>query len=1241
MKKLLKVFSCVFILVLSMVGYNYTLNIEAAEDDEVIHVIVDNTEMIAEDVYEKFQQDKYDGMVTEVFSINNSVEDCYYRPLLEDVPYLEESVLRRGFINAYTGYFNLDHIESYIPPEFTGRAAEVLGADYLISNESYSGGQYHATRIPSNSVSKAVAVMQLYKALDLPQYEISYYASAVSADELRQSPAVLNLPSFIKGVNPQYGRMRVFVTRSNVELYKDKAKRDMKMSVDRLSDEAITCGEFIVLAADMMDFYGEPRMSDAEMNAVLQVYGDTIPTYLNSAQQEAYLYLRARGVLNEDLNYNSPISLNQMLDILMCIYDEGSRTDFKQIQITVDVNDTLVSKGYFPKKLMLSEGNDAIQIEQEYDYAPADTYDYYVEKIPQTTFTDTSGKEVHTMFIPAVPSSPQAQALSGFEYCGDETLSGKTYIHYRIRIMDLNSNYMTVTKNVMNGEEGWIQINSAVESDKPEYIWLKQGGGIYTYSYGMGTSGAVLSRRAFSDDEFPEAVCAERQTNSQARGESNFFLAVISNIGNAIFGEPMTVRAAGKASVHITIYNAQNISEASMTKLKSFAGVSNFVDRRNEGVVECDLADASKESEFYANIERDLSNPVNMSVTGIANLNSSILLDFDTLAEKGVVYYENPEDKTYPQPIGDNGSILLINTKYGRVILNNELKQIVVGSTVYKISDPSITLFQYGVDSLEIDYRVAYGWSSNLINIEVTGNGATGTYALNVETKEESITHPNYTTSVFIATPENKSKRDEQGLIVNPYYAGNSGEQKLFLTTSNYSLANWVIIQSEDGDYAVVYYLKDAFTSLGMTPPDDSALLSQILGYSVSSNGWAVRIFPLSRTSLSVQQGVLQDVPPGQFMYVEPFGYMYVLPDYSSYSVEAYLNGTYILPLTSNMVSGYSDISENATGKVNNTIINCNINYFTGYPYGSFPKRLASGGAQLSSEYVSIPNLDEYAGSITSATNPGADKIKAAPAGVQSMFGGYQRQYFTNGQAGSFFSSLFYNTNTTSCYYGTMPLTLNKGMTKNNSGTYRTATISAAELGDGNTAWEWEITLDDTVEFYQIAMWKSGKDGKDTNYRYVTFKNIVTQDIAPEASEDMQKKALTVMKESQENEYPDFDKFSLEYLLNRIEEGTSFVILFVFRIFPLIGIILLTIMFGLTTIKDVKIVQYIFQKTIDPVKLLTFGHMTFQEIDQKKAFVGIIIGYCAFAMLMDGNLLRILIWLSAGYSSFSELLRQL
>lgn len=70
-----------------------------------------------------------------------------------------------------------------------------------------------------------------------------------------------------------------------------------------------------------------------------------------------------------------------------------------------------------------------------------------------------------------------------------------------------------------------------------------------------------------------------------------------------------------------------------------------------------------------------------------------------------------------------------------------------------------------------------------------------------------------------------------------------------------------------------------------------------------------------------------------------------------------------------------------------------------------------------------------------------------------------------------------------------------------------------------------------------------------------------------------------------------------------------------------------------------KIVQLLSMKLIDPIKILTVGKRNIETFKFKDAFVSLMLGYTIFALILNGNLLRIIQWLLNSYSQLLDLIK--
>ncbi len=1217
-----------------------------ANDDSKIEVVVDNHDVVAESIAAAIKANKYDAKVTEIYSVNNSITNCYYRPLASEVPYLEETVLKAGFVSAYTGFFDLDYTDVRVPDEYNERYIQVLGSDILVYDESW-GKEGYMKGLIAATPTRSQAIMAVYKALGLYQYHITYEFKKAS---LKNSPAILNLPDFISGVDDSYGRTEVFVTRSCVSDYMDKAGRDLRTAHGSGRD-GITGGEFIVLCYRMMDYYGEPRMPDLEMAAVLQAYGSKVPTYLSAVEKEAYLYLAARGCLNVNIDYSRELQTSDMLEILMCVADEGSRTDYKNIQLVQNVNETLQVKGYYPRSVTLADNSNAVEIKKQYKYTDATAYDYYVEKSNYTTFKTKGfiGEDVsHQTFMPSKPGDPASLAKDGFEYLGVEKGSdGSSYFHYRIQIIDRNDPYMQQTALLKGSNAMWIQVNTPDETDYPANIWFMQGGGVYSYQSINDSNEVTLSRRAFKEGEFEDAVDAERKSTPTASIKSpvsSFMAKAVS----WVTGDKTVVHAAmdnsgllKSAEVLVEVLNANNITNNSLQTIMSSSAVNGVSwSDENNGTLKFTT---SYYSYVISLILTEQGNADALhGVPAICDLSGEgCLISFKDLAQMGVLYYNS--DGTTPRPVTNSVSeeILVLDSLYGRLVLNDSQHLIVVGSVIYQITsgDP---LWTYNGEELYVDFRCAYGWSENLCSMEITGDQNDVT--LNVVRVDASNQYKETLDTVGIKVPDTfgGNKSYGYGLTVAERALGtaanmNSGHL-FYLASSNYALSNWIIYEGMSGDFLVVYYLKDAFTSKGMNPLDDSnieSVANEIGMCPVAGDNWCVRIVSLNKAV---------NYTPGQFSYVYPYGYIYNVPNDSEFSMDKYLSGEILLPLV------------NRTSSLSSALLyNMNVNYFAGYPYGTLPKSV-SKGSEGSAAYVDEWGSD--AGQLTQS-RPNLE-IVAAPAGIQTMYGGYDLESITSSTggetvlnsavgSGAFISSQVEQAGT-QVYFGTMRMEISTSdSAKSFKGTFYVNNEESNAV---------EVNLSADRVYYNVAAWRNLTINADGSvavaadaqkvYRYVTFGRCSVQ---VEDSEDVTKHETDTVSSSiiqsiieadkEDDAYKDFDGFKFMEMLDYLDQSTSWIVVFCLRVLPYVGIILLTILFGLACMSSNRMVQNFFARTIDPVKLLTIGKMDVTMLDRKKAFIGMIIGYIAFAMLLDGNFLRVIIWLSSGFSAVAKLLRQL
>lgn len=1162
--------------------------------------------------------------VTALYSENRRIPNCYYRPSYEELSIqtdiAAEVALYDRFAAVYTGYFDLydpelKETEVYKPEGSQCRELEILGYDFLLAKEEYneSTREYIATGYRDQFMTWEIAVMDMYKALGK---EIISYARYFEADTnagegqrvtLENSPIGQSLPSYVSNLDTSRVETHLFATRTYaVERYYERAVNELGVSW-RYRKEYMSNSEFIILVAQAMQMYGEPVMSEMEMNLLLQVYGAGIPEYLTDTERNAYLYLKARGVLNLELDYTQPLEFEDMLNILMCVKDKGSRTDFKSVQVTMDIGEELINKGYFPKTVNIADSN-AIYVEEleipESEVAEEIRYyDYLIRVDENTEFVDEVGQPVREdrIFVSAENGHNEKGAREDTAYLGVKEIRGERYYHFR----------------VTTEFKGVLEFNTEQGADTPENIRMtarQVGGGVYSYS--SKKKGTVYIRRDKTFMEFArdmeEDMSAYWDNNRMRRSRTK--VSLLEGFFNWLMP---AVKAYALDSVDRA--RASEVgTEWIRFKVYNVAGAEYDGDRGNVTIT--DNGDGSwtintvavNRAYVLAHIKRNEAQS-SVAYRAICNLTGKVLVDYDTLVEAGLFYTD--VGGQLPTPDDLNATQLTLNGKYGQVRLNSATREIIVGSVLYKLKNTGddLVLFKFlekdGKEKLYIDFRVAYGWSVDTLNTTITGTGDSYT----VSVTREDVLSP-MLKEVYVKPPEGFGTWGDlhnsvsMQIIPGGYLDDND---PCILLTSPYVLSNWLVYQGANtlmgssDEYIYVYYLKSAFEDFGIPLPKGHEGLKRRLGYVVldseeSDSEWCVREFNVGSL---IEQGII--------IYDEQLGYIYKLPAIEDVTLKAYLTGDFLLPICYDRNSG--------------CLRNVNVNKFCGLKYGSI-----SVGEEV--YYVdrsvvdseSIPQAtpipeNEPSPQVTPTPVPGSQVI-ATPVGIPAYYG-TARRYVPVTSA-----SLHVNTNEERCYYGSNQLTFGSGsavlrIEYNNS----VMSYGVGSLGLEN----WKM--------YLIGV----RRGKDSVYSLSGAKLNTWQSTEPVAADIVVETASEIVDAERKDVFTGYQSFSLRLLLDAIDEGASTLIVIVFTVFPMIGVILLTILIGLVLAADFKGVRLFAQKVFDPVKLLTFGKRTMENFRMGDCLFSMLVGYTVFALMYNGNLVRILQWVFTLYSDAVEYLKYL
>lgn len=542
------------------------------------------------------QQHQY--RVAHLYSLNNKISNCLWRPTIEEVDYAKDYAYVTGqFANIYDGYWNTNISSINKGSGGAQRALEVLGYDALVrregviinggfgamaidgqktygwiptagklenevwKNDQYDGyadayelrdrdkdtlrSLYYQELIPEEEITWLDAVTLLYKAVG---QEIQSFESFIVHDSKikpENSPAYQNLSDIVPGYqNPNTGlyeeytyngyNVYMFFSRSNivytaddtgnaighVDYYWNRAMADGVVMKDNAMNK-IRGDELFILASRIMQIYGEPEMNQDEIDALLQVYGKDYPVQLGADVADSWAYLMVRGCLEADISYTGYVSRDQMLDLAMRIKDTDSRTDYKTIQVTLDLADVMISDGWYPVRDL--EYTTSASVEMEIDYTIQTHYDYLIrkgEKISEgkdLKFVSANGIEATDLIVSTdvnarhnvttcVGTVHNISTVSGAEYKGIVTIDGKEYYHLRIPkdagigtgfkifgiIVDADgkevaatNEYMFIPSNMIGGGvySGWVADGGGIKATANSFFTFDQLKGNLVYKY--------------------------------------------------------------------------------------------------------------------------------------------------------------------------------------------------------------------------------------------------------------------------------------------------------------------------------------------------------------------------------------------------------------------------------------------------------------------------------------------------------------------------------------------------------------------------------------------------------------------------------------------------------------------------------------------------------------------------------------------------------------------------------------
>lgn len=1212
------------------------------------------------------QLDDYEAIV---YSANNYIEKCFWKPKLDEVPNLQAWVMKNGNYNsAYTGFYDLNNTQPNKLYDYVSRECEILGYDAIVYGESVVGGVYKSLVMEESSITRAQALMLVYKALG--QYEYDYTITSKSDRSVM-----------------------VFVSRSNVNNYVKRATQDGLINPADNNNVPISAGDFIVMAARLMELYGEPVMNETETNLLLQVYGEHVPLGYGEDMAEAFCYLKARGVLNVDFEAYQNLKLSDLLNICMCIQDKDSRTNYKEIQLTYDLDETLITGGYFTRDVIMDSPENVLDV--SYDYSKAEYYDYFL-KIDENLFPGfktAGGVDVVNVFVSNVVSDNTGQYPGAYTKSKYTDAAGNRYYHFIVPV---------------DYPHDVVSINTTDGSDSPEWINLPRGGGIYTVkkqdesTTNWTATAERVSFDSLNDSDWDKYIDVDRSGIKQVKAIEDY------NIFDYLLAafSPMTVHAetTGTRSTNSEVWSFKYVENRGCYRYSFVVKRSNLggpdmysilssIETELDGVCEILNSDDFKKTNGVENLgkvsvaanpsvnpyaavfEIDVApkvynsstkttvdatqlddNTWNLAYTAylekkakeleekkkdaslaatsnfLSATGNSIAKDVFTAAaicsyrgDNALVSYNDLvkaglfEEGSTPQP--DENGVLVLYSKSNRIVkLNQNNHTILVGSTLYELDDDCAIFYYKSSTDLYVDFRCAYGWSS--YKKVFFKQGSNGTVVVDTSSnKTESMNRSVYS---FPYVETAGSQIGYSSLILNTVSTSYDGVHDKLLLTSAVPSANWICVEYYDSDtgktnaYLFVYYLAKVWDigynglcskdSIIADTEEAKSIQDNILGYSIyNDDNWYIRAFDIT--------GAVNTDNPGEVGFNIRSGLYYVVPRVDEYSHVKYLNGEIMLPL-------YTAIPE---GKTTPVIINTNINsvgksYGSVYNYEKKSVDVPAGSYAPSSVYerheyrledVSASNPMGYVSSTTVGTSYSSTFIinDLAPAGIYAYFGGFPKEYKTSNTIGKY-SNTYY-------YLGAMGVTFENTL----------VTSSQVKLKYLDTT----LTFgkDANLKFYRVAT-----DGKTDVYVFVGDTCNISVDTGEEEAD-----TFKVLDADSLSLFSGWENFGMEYMLHKVDGELTWLILFIYQVIPIIGLICVMILLALSFISQIRIVQIISSKTVDLVHILTLGRYTMKEWTFRRGFTFMMIAFCAFALVLNGNIITIVHWFAMNYQRVVDIIK--
>lgn len=1181
----------------------------------------------------------------------------YFIPSLADFPVpLKDTVacvigydnIEHRFAVVYDGYFDTEvtYVQAEVDAEDVGniarlqtskkvyssvdntRTLNLIGYDLLLSREevhitasdSELTAEYAPSLVGTGPLTAETVIMDLYKSIGEYEWDIKYVFVKDDDLLLETSPIQSEMGVAIsdrieKGIDTSEGATYVWATRTNPELYWNRCRKDaifdggahsvtntltasfvgsqVSVSFGKSQGDTVTFGEFCAMARAIMDLYGEPVMTVAEQQVMIQNYGINLPSCQDKELYDSVVYLAAKGIIDpSEVSYNKMVTFADIEPILVRIADTDSRLTFKEANY--NTSSELYQKGFVSANTSMVPG--ALMSVDTVNSNVTTTYnDFFVQcdddvtnfilspqDTPDDTFDDVLAAD--SLTCNGIMSSSVVDGMSEgeFDYMFQNMGVEGNFYHFKIN-QEVSEVTIAYERDVSRSE---------MVLNHESYTLPNANGGIYLVNNGEFTwysfDEAAGKTYMVGDEikQLPEYsltyVDNDRRQSSEVTEFTDFgFMSnwtwVVCSFDDkahesmstyTLCGTPLTDLQGMSSGETLVIADGSGMSQPGITVKYICESDSNTGTNTHRYIFQVPY----EESYFKSNFS-DKSAIASTNNAYYCPNNDETLVSYDYLKTKGLVASCSEESN------GTRCIITLAKDKTN-VVLDKSNGTILVGNTLYKVSNSDM-LFTKSNGVMYINYRACIGWTTNILVLNNSGN-------------------------IIITQPGDKDREVTVGTRSMQTYFPNAqaqigtatfkGDMYVNLASMN-PLGNYLLVMDTSGtntDYLFMWKRREYVTpgSNGVQSyGDDSAaraLFTDKTGMSIGGSEDFVLLYKAlnRRSDFSTNDGrykyYISSVKASTGVEsLKEYGWWYNPDVYSDYSeaITDYLN------------CGSAD--KMPIAKISNAFCNLNINFCTldavsdPLPAGTMPEAYAKGSTRISN--VAGAKMSRVKGAssyeTTGATYTVATPVQILPAPVGMFASLYGLPTSTVGKA---------SRNT--IWYGSQ----------------------ACEVSNGKLVLKTSrYIVDSDSDKVLSALYMGG--GKDAIYSCGT--NVIGVNVA-EASEGLQVGSIT----TDPNYLVDWDAFKFYRLVTKLDEWSTIWLIFALNILPRIAMMFFFILMILSLINDIPFVKWFCHNVFDVYKFLTVGRVSVDNVNLKRLFIQSIIALAIFGMVQDGLLFQFMMW---------------